>query len=112
MVRGLFMGTCAELQLFEVGLARRQPGAEAVAGAAERAGLEQDRRQVLPHDGDPVNKQAPSPSRILMMVAFAASCVGLLLFLWISFGGSIPLAPQGYRLKAEFGDAVQLAPAI
>ena len=43
-----------------------------------------------------------------MMVAFAASCVGLLLFLWISFGGSIPLAPQGYRLIAEFHDAVQL----
>ncbi len=56
-----------------------------------------------------MNKQAPSPSRILMMVAFAGSCVGLLLFLWISFGGTIPLAPQGYRLKAEFGDAVQLA---
>ena len=109
MVRGLFMGTCSELQLFEVGLARRQSGAETVAGAAERAGLEQDRRQVLPHDGDPVNKQAPSPSRILMMVAFAGSCVGLLLFLWISFGGTVPLAPQGYRLEAEFGDAVQLA---
>ena len=44
-----------------------------------------------------------------MMVAFAGSCVGLLLFLWISFGGSIPLAAQGYRLKAEFSQAVQLA---
>jgi virulence factor Mce-like protein len=56
-----------------------------------------------------VNKQAPSTSRILTMVAFAGSCVGLLLFLWISFGGSIPLAPQGYRLNAEFTGAVQLA---
>ena len=55
-----------------------------------------------------MNKQAPSPARIITMVAFAASCVGLLLFLWISFGGSIPLAPQGYRLTAEFNDAVQL----
>ena len=43
------------------------------------------------------------------MVAFAASCVGLLLFLWISFGGAIPFAPEGYRLKAEFSQAVQLA---
>ena len=43
------------------------------------------------------------------MVLFAASCIGLLLFLWISFGGSIPLAPQGYRLQAEFDQAVQLA---
>jgi phospholipid/cholesterol/gamma-HCH transport system substrate-binding protein len=56
-----------------------------------------------------MNTQAPSTSRILMMVAFAASCIGLLLFLWISFGGSIPLAPQGYRLNAEFSEAVQLA---
>jgi virulence factor Mce-like protein len=43
------------------------------------------------------------------MVAFAASCIGLLLFLWISFGGAIPLAPEGYRLNAEFSEAVQLA---
>jgi phospholipid/cholesterol/gamma-HCH transport system substrate-binding protein len=56
-----------------------------------------------------MNKQAPSPSKILTMVAFAGSCIGLLLFLWISFGGSIPLAPQGYRLEAEFSGAVQLA---
>jgi phospholipid/cholesterol/gamma-HCH transport system substrate-binding protein len=56
-----------------------------------------------------MNKQAPSTSRILTMVAFAGSCVGLLLFLWISFGGSIPLAPEGYRLNAEFTGAVQLA---
>jgi phospholipid/cholesterol/gamma-HCH transport system substrate-binding protein len=55
-----------------------------------------------------MNKQAPSAGRILTMVAFAASCIGLLLFLWISFGGSIPLAPEGYRLNAEFNDAVQL----
>ncbi len=56
-----------------------------------------------------MNKQAPSTSRILTMVAFAASCIGLLLFLWISFGGSIPFAPEGYRLNAEFSQAVQLA---
>lgn len=43
------------------------------------------------------------------MVAFAGSCIGLLLFLWISFGGSVPFAPEGYRLKAEFSQAVQLA---
>jgi phospholipid/cholesterol/gamma-HCH transport system substrate-binding protein len=56
-----------------------------------------------------VNTQAPSSSRILMMVAFAGSCIGLLLFLWISFGGAIPLAPEGYRLNAQFSQAVQLA---
>jgi phospholipid/cholesterol/gamma-HCH transport system substrate-binding protein len=56
-----------------------------------------------------VNKQAPSAGKILTMVAFAGSCIGLLLFLWISFGGSIPFAPEGYRLRAEFNQAVQLA---
>jgi phospholipid/cholesterol/gamma-HCH transport system substrate-binding protein len=43
------------------------------------------------------------------MAVFAASCIGLLLFLWISFGGAVPFAPEGYRLNAEFRDAVQLA---
>ena len=44
-----------------------------------------------------MNKQAPSAARILTMVAFAASCIGLLLFLWISFGGTTSLGPEGYR---------------
>ncbi len=42
------------------------------------------------------------------MVAFAASCVGLLLFLWLSFGGTVPLQPRGYRLSVEFNQAVEL----
>ena len=42
------------------------------------------------------------------MVAFAATCVGLLLFLWLSFGGSVPFVPQGYRVSVEFDQAVQL----
>lgn len=56
-----------------------------------------------------MNKQAPSPARIATMIAFTGSCIGLLLFLWLSFGGAIPLAPQGYRLKAEFNQAIELA---
>jgi phospholipid/cholesterol/gamma-HCH transport system substrate-binding protein len=55
-----------------------------------------------------VNTLAPKPSRILVMIAFASSCVGLLLFLWLSFGGTLPLAPQGYRFSVEFDQAVQL----
>ncbi len=55
-----------------------------------------------------MNKQAPSPARLLTMVAFAASCIGLLMFLWISFGGSVPLVPEGYRFNVEFPQAVQL----
>jgi virulence factor Mce-like protein len=46
---------------------------------------------------------------MVTMLVFGLSCVGLLLFLWMSFGGSVPLAPQGYRLEAEFDEAVQLA---
>jgi phospholipid/cholesterol/gamma-HCH transport system substrate-binding protein len=56
-----------------------------------------------------MNKQAPSVGRIFTMIAFAGSCVGLLLFLWISFGGATPFAGQGYLLKAEFPSAVELA---
>jgi phospholipid/cholesterol/gamma-HCH transport system substrate-binding protein len=56
-----------------------------------------------------MSKQAPTRGRIVTMVAFAASCIGLLLFLWMSFGGSVPLAPEGYRFNVEFNDAVQLA---
>jgi phospholipid/cholesterol/gamma-HCH transport system substrate-binding protein len=57
-----------------------------------------------------VNKQAPSTGRILSMVAFAASCIGLLLFLWISFGGTIPFAAEGYRFSVEFNQAIELSP--
>ena len=56
-----------------------------------------------------MNKQAPSAGRIFTMIAFAGSCVGLLIFLWISFGGATPFAGQGYLLNAEFPSAVELA---
>jgi phospholipid/cholesterol/gamma-HCH transport system substrate-binding protein len=56
-----------------------------------------------------MSTKRPSTAAILTMVAFTASCIGLLLFLWLSFGGSIPLAPQGYRFTVEFPDAVELA---
>src|SRR5438445_7768699 len=53
-------------------------------------------------------KQAPTLPRLLPMVVFALSCFGLLLFLWLSFGGPIPLKPQGYRVKVAFPEATQL----
>ncbi len=56
-----------------------------------------------------MQKQAPSVVRILTMVVFALSCFGLLLFLWLSFGGSVPLKPQGYRIQVGFPEATQLA---
>jgi virulence factor Mce-like protein len=43
------------------------------------------------------------------MVLFALSCVGLLLFLWLSFGGQVPFNPRGYRFDVAFRDAQELA---
>lgn len=53
-------------------------------------------------------KQAPSPARIAAMIVFAFSCIGILLYLWLTFGGSIPLQPKGYRVQAAFPEAVGL----
>jgi phospholipid/cholesterol/gamma-HCH transport system substrate-binding protein len=54
-------------------------------------------------------KQAPSIGRIVAMVVFTLSCFGLLLFLWLAFGGPIPLNPEGYRFKVAFREAATLA---
>jgi phospholipid/cholesterol/gamma-HCH transport system substrate-binding protein len=52
---------------------------------------------------------SPPISRVITMVLFALSCIGLLLFLWLSFGGTIPLGAQGYRINVSFPDAQDLA---
>jgi phospholipid/cholesterol/gamma-HCH transport system substrate-binding protein len=51
----------------------------------------------------------PTITRILIAVAFALSCFGLLLFLWLAFGGPVPLKPEGYRFQVPFTEATQLA---
>src|SRR5881227_3101070 len=56
-----------------------------------------------------MQKQAPSLGRILVMVGFALSCFGLLLFLWLAFGGPVPLKPKGYQFTVPFKEAGQLA---
>jgi phospholipid/cholesterol/gamma-HCH transport system substrate-binding protein len=56
-----------------------------------------------------VNKTAPSFSRILVMVGFAFSCCAILLYLWLTFGGGVPLSAKGYRIKAPFPEAATLA---
>jgi virulence factor Mce-like protein len=43
------------------------------------------------------------------MVVFALSCFGLLLFLWLAFGGPVPLKPKGYRFTVSFAEATQLS---
>src|SRR5918995_1269890 len=56
-----------------------------------------------------MQKAAPSPGRIALMVGFALSCFGLVLFLWLAFGGPVPLKPKGYRVSASFAQASQLS---
>src|SRR5918911_4556301 len=53
-------------------------------------------------------KQTPTLAKLLTMVVFAVSCFGLLMFLWLSFGGPIPLKPKGYRVQVAFPEATQL----
>ena len=54
-------------------------------------------------------KETPSAARLAAMILFTASCVGILLYLWLVFGGSVPLRPEGYRVKVQFPEATQLA---
>jgi phospholipid/cholesterol/gamma-HCH transport system substrate-binding protein len=56
-----------------------------------------------------MQKQAPSIGKILVAAGFALSCFGLLLFLWITFGGPTPLKPKSYRFTADFPEAITLA---
>ena len=56
-----------------------------------------------------MNKQAPSIGRIVAIAAFTLSCVGVLLFLWLTFGGSVPLKPQGYRFEVAVPEAPTLS---
>src|SRR5947209_2014700 len=49
--------------------------------------------------------------RIPIMISFAAGCFGVLLFLWVSFGGSVPLKSNQYVLKVHFPEATTLAEA-
>ena len=56
-----------------------------------------------------MSTRAPSVGRVAVMVVFALSCFGLLLYLWLAFGGAAPLGAKGYRFQVEFAEATQLA---
>jgi virulence factor Mce-like protein len=56
-----------------------------------------------------MQKRAPTLANILVIVLFALSCFGLLLFLWESFGGPVPLKPKGYRFTIAFPHTLALA---
>jgi virulence factor Mce-like protein len=56
-----------------------------------------------------MQKRAPTLGNILVIVLFALSCFGLLLYLWESFGGPVPLKPREYKLTIAFPRTLALA---
>jgi phospholipid/cholesterol/gamma-HCH transport system substrate-binding protein len=53
-------------------------------------------------------KKAPTFRQIAAMAAFVLSVFGLLMMLWLQFGGSIPLRAEKYRFQASFDEAALL----
>jgi phospholipid/cholesterol/gamma-HCH transport system substrate-binding protein len=53
-------------------------------------------------------KEAPSVGRIVAMVAFTLSCFGLLLYLWLQFGGPVPMQPKQFHFKVAVDEAALL----
>ena len=49
-----------------------------------------------------MQKRAPTLGNLLVIILFVLSCFGLLMFLWESFGGPLPLKPKGYRFTVAF----------
>ncbi|HYJ22854.1 MAG TPA: MlaD family protein [Solirubrobacterales bacterium] len=56
-----------------------------------------------------MSKRAPSTTQLLVIAGFALSCFGILLFLWVTFGGPTPFRAQPYEIKVPFKEATQLA---
>jgi phospholipid/cholesterol/gamma-HCH transport system substrate-binding protein len=56
-----------------------------------------------------MSKRAPSTTQLLVIAGFVLSCFGILLFLWITFGGPTPFKAKPYELKIPFYSATQLA---
>jgi phospholipid/cholesterol/gamma-HCH transport system substrate-binding protein len=56
-----------------------------------------------------MSKRAPSTAQLMVIAAFALSCFGILLFLWVTFGGPTPFRAQPYEIKVPFDEATQLA---
>ena len=55
-----------------------------------------------------MGNKASSIGQVMTMALFALSVFAIGLFLWISFGGQIPLEPQGYRFKVPMTEGPNL----
>src|SRR4051812_27206257 len=56
-----------------------------------------------------MSKRAPSTTQLLVITGFALSCFGILLFLWVTFGGPTPFRAKTYEVLVPFNEATQLA---
>jgi phospholipid/cholesterol/gamma-HCH transport system substrate-binding protein len=56
-----------------------------------------------------MSKRAPSTTQLLVIAGFALSCFGILLFLWVTFGGPTPFRAKPYEIEVPFNEATQLA---
>jgi phospholipid/cholesterol/gamma-HCH transport system substrate-binding protein len=56
-----------------------------------------------------MSKRAPSTTQLLVIAGFALSCFGILLFLWVTFGGPTPFKARSYEVKVPLNEATQLA---
>jgi ABC-type transport system involved in resistance to organic solvents, periplasmic component len=56
-----------------------------------------------------MSKRAPSTTQLLVIAGFALSCFGILLFLWVTFGGPTPFRAKPYQIKIPFDEATTLA---
>jgi len=54
-------------------------------------------------------KASPTFARVFAMAIFALSCFGIVIFLWLSFGGPVPLKAEAWRFKAKLPESALLA---
>jgi virulence factor Mce-like protein len=56
-----------------------------------------------------MDKQGPGLGKFIAMIVFTIGCFATLLFLWLAFGGNIPLQPKQYEMRVDFQEATTLA---
>ena len=98
------MLTCATATLAEGTVFPTRPF---ILALAQLTGFRRPRRP--PRRGLLMATRAPTIGQVAVAVAFAFSCFALLLFLWSTFGGPVPLKPEGYRVKVPVEESAQLA---
>ena len=59
-----------------------------------------------------MSKRAPSTTQLLVIAGFALSCFGILLFLWITFGGPTPVQGEAVRDRDPLQRGDPARPAV